>query len=185
VTQTPPETVSRSTHALLIRVSGRTVGAIYEWGTTQRRDLKPRWEVNLFGRGLPADINPGVLRDRSIRCSRIDLYDEVMEECFGNSELVMLTDQTRPLSIREVWLTPGTSTQIGADVARALGASGAVAAIAGGGINGLITVGAGSGRLYENRGCWFEEITRTLSANEDRVSRAQGTMQWMWKPRIQ
>lgn len=185
MTVSPPITRTRTTHALLIRVGGRNVGAIYKWDITQRRDIKSKFEVNPYGYGLPADIVPATLATRTISVERADLYDDIMEECFGSKELVTLTDQTRPFNLREVWLAPGAATQLGPDLARAAGSDAQLASLLGGSLNALLTVGSGAGRTYEYRGAYFESISRSSSADSDRVSRARGELVWQWRVRLQ
>lgn len=185
MTVSPPITRARTTHALLIRVGGRNVGAIYKWSTVQRRSMKSKFEVNPYGYGLPADLVPSTLETRSISVDRVDLYDEILEECFGSRELVTLTDQTRPFNLREVWLAPGAATQLGPDLLRAAGADSQLASLLGGSLNAVLTVGSGAGRLYEYRGAYFESINRSASADGDRVSRASGELVWQWRTRLQ
>lgn len=185
MTHSPPVTEARTTHALLIRVGGKTIGGIYDWNVTQSRDMREPYAINLFNRGLPADMVPGNVTNRSLSVKRYDLYTDVMEECFGTTELEVLSDQVRPLSLREVWLAPGAATQLGPDLARAAGADAELASLLGGSLNALLTVGAGSGRLYEYKGVWFTDLGRTSSATGDRVVGVDATLKFQWRHRLQ
>ena len=170
--------------ALLLRSGTRTIGAIYEWSPSQRRELKRRYEVNLFNRGLPADLVPGSLTESTIKVGRLDLYTDQMESAFGTREIVHLTDQVRPFNVQEVWLAPGGGDQIGPALARDAGASPVIAGLLGASLNAVIVTGAGGGRLYEYRGCWFENIGRSLKTEGSREVRVDATLTWLSRVRV-
>lgn len=103
-----PKTQTRLSHSLTIRsgTTGRVVGAIKSWATQQTREVQDHFEVNPYAVGMPIDVVPQKVTSRSLRISRYDLYIRLFEEAFGTTELVVLTDQFRPLTIREVWRSP-------------------------------------------------------------------------------
>ena len=102
-----PLTKTRLTHALTIRSgNGRVVGAMKAFSPSQSRVIDEEYEVDSQASGLPIDLIPQTVNRREIRVERYDLYNVLMEEAFGSTELVTLADQSRPFSLREVWRGP-------------------------------------------------------------------------------
>lgn len=101
-----PQTATRQSHALVIRVGGRTIGAIHSWGPSTTRTVDAEWEIDSAGHGMPVDQVPQTVERREVRIARYDLYPIIMEQVFGSPELVVLADQARPFSCREVWTGP-------------------------------------------------------------------------------
>lgn len=102
-----PNTRTRLDHALTIRTgSGRAIGAVKTFSYAQSRSIDEEFEVNAQGSGMPVDLVPQNVTRREIRIERYDLYTKIMEEVFGTSELVVLTDQYRPFVLREIWKGP-------------------------------------------------------------------------------
>lgn len=102
-----PNTRTRLTHALTIRSgNGRVVGAISAFSPSQSRVIEDEFEVDAQASGMPIDVVPQVVNHREIRVRRYDLYNRLMEEAFGTDELIVLADQARPFSVREVWRGP-------------------------------------------------------------------------------
>lgn len=65
-----------------------------------------KFEVDGNGHGMPVDLVPEAVTRREIRIARYDIYVQIMEEVFGSAELIVLADQFRPFSCREVWKGP-------------------------------------------------------------------------------
>jgi hypothetical protein len=102
-----PNTRTRLDHALTIRVgTGRVVGAIKTFAPSQGRTVDDEFEVNSAASGMPVDLVPQTVNKREFRIERYDLYTKIMEEVFGTKEIVVLTDQFRPFSLREIWRGP-------------------------------------------------------------------------------
>lgn len=107
-----PETRTRSSLALGLQVVGfdgrhRIIGAGQEFSVSQQLQTEDEFEINRFGRGLPADIVQQNLTTRSIRFNRLDLYTAIFEEAFGTKEFSLLIDFKVPITLREVWREPG------------------------------------------------------------------------------
>jgi hypothetical protein len=103
------------THSLTIRVGRRIIGAISQWSPSQRREVEEEFEVQASTEttGLPVDLVPQTLSGRECRINRYDTYPEIMEEVFGSRELIMLTEQTRPFTVREHWHGPARIPGLG------------------------------------------------------------------------
>jgi hypothetical protein len=102
-----PNTRTRLDHALTLRTgSGRAIGAVKTFSYSQSRSLDEEFEVNAQGSGMPVDLVPQNVTRREMRIERYDLYTKIMEEVFGTQELVVLTDQYRPFTLRELWRGP-------------------------------------------------------------------------------
>ena len=205
-----PNTRARLSHALTLRAGGRIIGAIHQWGPSQTRTIDTEYEVESHSVGLPADIIPQILDRREIRIARYDTYPEIMEEVFGSSELILLTDQYRPFSCREVWKGPGISplgaagstlgnlsslagslgltgaqnaaNQAQANLGQAIGAAAASPA----GAAALTVLGTLTAdiRIYEYVGCWFADVGRTIDAKGDRVISVDATLQFQGRRRV-
>lgn len=111
-----PNTTTRLSHALTIRARGRTIGAIRSWSPNMRRTIDTEFDVDASANGMPIDLVPQAVDTREVRLSRYDLYLSLLEEVFGTTELVVLSDQVRPFSIREVWRGPSTLLQVNTGV---------------------------------------------------------------------
>lgn len=177
-----PTTRTRLSHALTIRAGGRVIGAVHLWSPSQSRTVDHEFEVEANAVGLPVDLVPGVVDRRELRITRYDLYTAVMEEVFGSFELVNLTDQFRPFSLREVWAGPGIGSELVGSLANIAGASPVLAAGLSGGIGSFL--GGGTNRQYEYAGCWFTDVGRTIDAKGDRVVSVEATIAYLRKNRI-
>jgi hypothetical protein len=106
----PPQTTVRLSHAITIKTSnGTTIGLIKQWSPQQNRDVNPVYELNTETSGDPYENCPGNMRNLQIRVQRYDLYTQRMEQAFGTSDLIFLTDQNRPFTCQEVWRFPDNS----------------------------------------------------------------------------
>lgn len=105
-----PNTKTRTSHGLAIKVQGVTVGLIQSWNYSLTRDVTPVYELNPLTSGRPVDNVPGNIKGLTIDVTRVDLYNKTMEEAFGTSDLTMLSNQANPFEVHEVWQNPdGTS----------------------------------------------------------------------------
>lgn len=108
-----PSTATRTTHALTIHAIGPgrrgIIGAAHALSTTQSRTVEDVFEVQSLGYGRPADVIPQNLTTRTIEIQRYDLFKRSMEQVFGKGawELVDLTDQSHPFTLRTTWGEPG------------------------------------------------------------------------------
>ena len=201
-----PTTRTRLSHALRIRSGGRTIGAIRSWSFSQGREIDTEWEIEPNAVGMPVDLVPQTVSRRELRIGRYDLYPAIMEEVFGTSEIVVLTDQYRPFSLREIWYGPSTSAA--STLASAVNALGTAANIAG--TTGLTAVASGIQnaqaatanaiaaasasslvaqgisaqqntvqRPYEIQGCFFADVGRQIDATGDRAVYTEATLIWM------
>lgn len=205
-----PNTRTRLSHALTIRARGRIIGAIHQWNPAQTRTIDTEYEVEPNAVGMPTELVPQIVDRREIRIARYDTYPEIMEEVFGSSELVVLSDQFRPFSVRETWIGPGINPLGGAgsalggisSLAGSLGltatqnAANAAQASLGNAIGAAATSKVGSAivsvlgaltadtRVYEYTGCWFSDIGRSIDAKGDRVISVDATLVFLGRRRV-
>jgi len=110
---TAPQTLTRTDHALSIRIKGQTIGHIQGWNPQQSRPVDHVYEINAAAPGVVCENSPGALTGLTIGIDRIDLYTKKMENCWGpNFDIVMLTDQNNPFSINERWDNPDGSIEM-------------------------------------------------------------------------
>lgn len=100
-----PDTRVRLTHALTLKIGTRVIGAVHKLAPTMRRAVDREPEVDVNGVGLYAAIIPQMM-DGDVRLSRYDLYLSLLEDVVGTREIVVLTDQSVGLILRETWRGP-------------------------------------------------------------------------------
>jgi len=206
-----PNTVTRMSHALTIRVGSRIVGAVHSFAPSMSRTVDTEFEVERGSHGMPVDLVPQAVENRELRVDRYDTYPEIMEEVFGTSELAVLADQYQPFTIREMWRGPpkspfpavGSGLAGVASLAGSLGLSGAQRAInqtqyeLGNATAAAASSSAGAGaaftvlgtltadtRVYVYTGCWFSNIGRTIDAKNDRVVSVAATLIYLDRFRV-
>jgi hypothetical protein len=113
----PPITQARTSHAITIRVNGKTIGAIQSWNTAQTRGLTQYYELNAETSGEVVETVPGNLGGQSLSVSRYDLYTDRMEEVFGArgvpARVDMLSDYRSSFDVFEITRFPdGTAEAI-------------------------------------------------------------------------
>lgn len=101
-----PNTTIKTGHAVTLRANGKTIGKIQTWNPTQARQVTHAFEVNSATSGTVVENVPGNLTGLNVRVDRYDLYKTPMEAVFGGVRLIMLTDQTNPLTIQERYNYP-------------------------------------------------------------------------------
>jgi len=106
-----PSTIVRTTHSITIKVNGQTIGMINGWTPAQSRTITPIFELDISGSGNPVECMPGNIGGLTMAVNRYDIYTKRMEETFGTPDLVMLTRQSEPFVITEIWNIPGTTDQ--------------------------------------------------------------------------
>ena len=104
-----PQTQVRTSHALKISANGVTVGLINGWNPTQSRTVTPIFEISRDTSGAPVEYMPGNLSAQSVTIARYDTYQARLEEAFGTPDLTMLSRQSEPFSVIEVWANPDPS----------------------------------------------------------------------------
>ena len=108
-----PHTRTRTSHALTIHGIGPgrrgIIGAVHVLNINQSRDTEDIFEVQSLGQGRPVDVVPGNLVGRTMTIARYDLFSRTMEQVFGKRkhELIDLTDQSHPFTLRTTWGFPG------------------------------------------------------------------------------
>ena len=189
-----PNTRTRLSHALVLRAGGRVIGAVHTWNVDQARTLDTEYEVDVESSGDVAEIIPQALGAISIRLGRYDLYSKIMEEVFGDDEIINLTDQTRPFALEEVWTSPAASL-FGSAFNITQNRSAVFDPIGLGGFNANLdptelpliasTLLAGGGpKRYRYVGCWFQSIGRTLSTTGDRMVSVDAQILAMRKEKV-
>jgi len=209
-----PLTTTRLSHALTIRAGpGRVVGAIHTWDHSQSRQIEEVWDMDANAVGYPADIIPQTLRTRTLKIGRYDLYTDTMEEVFGTRELITLTDQYRPFSLREIWRAPlrapvfaevqsaaiaslnnvrdtlvGKAERATSNALAMMGAAGGtrdgVASFAGRLLGDAFEDVITPRRVYEYMGCWFSDMGRRASSTGDRVVSVDATVIYKRRRRV-
>lgn len=96
----------RTSHSLAIRVNGKTIGLIQTLGYALTRTVTPIFELNPDTAGEPVDLVPGNVGTPELTVRRADLYTQKLEEVFGGVRLDMLSDQSNPFEVVEVWKNP-------------------------------------------------------------------------------
>ena len=105
-----PNTQSVTTRGMKIVVNGATVGLIQNFTLSQARTVQRVFEINADSNGDAVEIVPGNLDDLSIQIDRVELYARALENYFGIADAAMLTNQTEPFELHEVYFKPdGTS----------------------------------------------------------------------------
>lgn len=108
----PPETLTRTSHSLTIKVNGVTIGLISGWNPQQNRDVNPIYELNVETSGLPLENIPGNVRNLTISINRFDLWVQRIEQAFGTVDLTMLSNQQSPFTVQELWTKPGGGQEV-------------------------------------------------------------------------
>jgi len=194
-----PVTELRTSHAITIRVANQVIGRIQGWTPAQARDVKPKYEINAIGTGLPVEQVPGVMSAQTLQISRYDLYLNKMEEIWGTPKpLYALTDQHNPIEIEEKWIKIGNPAKpflpwmsavggspfTSSDLLNDIGASTKVGKFFGVGTQNE-TAGIPVGELNGTElvveklwytGCWFTNIGRNIQAQGDRMILTNASM---------
>ncbi|KKK91767.1 hypothetical protein LCGC14_2709640 [marine sediment metagenome] len=163
-----PVTQVRTSHALSIKAGGSTVGLINSWNPAQSRTLTPIYEVGADDSGNLKEYMPGNITGLTININRYDIYNKRMEEAFGTTDLIMLTRQTQPFDLYEIWAIPSKnqeSSEIG--LARSQ--------VGGGVIRTNITPFTEK-ELYIYQKCWFTSLGRTLRSDDNRIVNVNATI---------
>jgi hypothetical protein len=146
----PPQTAVRTSHAITLKTDkGITIGLIKQWNPSQNRDINPIYELNVETSGDPLENVPGNVRNLKIKVTRYDLFTTKMEEAFGTSELVFLSDQDRPFTVQEIWRKPD-----------------------------------GSSEGWQYSGCWFENIGKNYSSDDQRMVLVDASLAYVRRTKI-
>lgn len=147
-----PDTISRTTHGLVLRINGRIIGAVDNFTFSSSQDLAEEFELGRYD-GLPNHLTPGNLSGRTISLNRVDLYTDIFEDmtqgrggAFGTGsrvDLVHLGLARIPFTLDEAWDAPDVQPS----------------------------------RVYRHT-CRWQSINRTGQATGDRISRCTGTAIW-------
>jgi hypothetical protein len=151
-------------------VLGKTVGFINGWNPTQSRTVTPIYEVNVDGSGNPVEYMPGNITGLNISISRYDIYKTRMEEVFGTPDLVMLTRQSEPFDVHEVWAV--------SDPEKAKYEREAIEEGARIGERGLATFinPFTKEERFIYSGCWFTSLGRTIRSDDNRIINVNATL---------
>jgi len=161
----PPDTKAQLTHAMIIRMGSKVIGAINEWNPGINRTITDLYEFGPVGGsgltqwenpGEPFEIVPGNVSGMQIQVRRWDLYNSQLD--FGAFDapidnFTMLSQQYSSFGIREDWFTP--------------------------------TGASFAGQNYAKRylGCWWSDVGRTLDAKSDRTINVSGTIRYTRRER--
>lgn len=155
----PPITKVRSTQALSVHVQlphrpPRLIGAVQGFDVNQSREIDEEYEIDATSVGLPVDLIPQRLSERTITVERLDLYLNLFEEVFNTREIITLTDQFMPLSLRELWRDPSGSAF------------------------------AQQTRGYVYTGVFIKSFGRKMAATNDLIVRTNATFIWRSRIRV-
>lgn len=153
-----PQTQTKTSFGLTIHavVNGRrgVIGAVHEVGMSQSMEVDEEYEVNSLGGQKPRELVPQSLRGRKMTLKRYDLYSATLEQVFGQPELLTLTDQLYPVSLRLSWKNVQNSQ---------------IASL----VNNIPLMS-----VYEFTNCVISDLSRTVSAEGDRIVGADATVVW-------
>lgn len=139
------------------------IGAVSEIVPRQQMKVDEEYELDRFGRGLPRELVPQNLTNRSLTLRRYDLYTKNIEQIFNGNALVMLIDQRTPISLRMTWRDPNPSLV--------------------GQIANPETYTAAT-QVYEFSDAYITDLGRTISTNNVIVG-ADATLIWRKLTRLQ
>jgi hypothetical protein len=88
------------------------IGVIQSWHPQSSRTATHVYEINSDTSGAPVDLVPGNVTGLTITVNRFDVFNSKMEQAFGSKDMAMLTDQTSPFTVKEVWKFVGQSDQV-------------------------------------------------------------------------
>ena len=169
-----PVTQVRTSHALSIKANGQIVGLINNWNPAQGRTLTPIYEVAADDSGNPKEYMPGNANGLTINVSRYDLYLLRMEQAFGTADLTMLTRQSQPFDLFEVWAIPNLGVLVNQQIAQARFGNRALV---------LSPFTDKEHYIYQN--CWFTSLGRTLTADGNRIVNVNATLVYTKKLKAQ
>ena len=89
-----------------IQIDGVTIGRITEWTPHQMdRQVNIVKELNAKTFGQPVDAVPSGAENFNLTFARAEVWGEEVEKAFGEDDIyLLLTNQTRPFSIDEVYM---------------------------------------------------------------------------------
>lgn len=108
----PPNTLVRTSHALSLRSRGVTIGMIQSWAPSMARAVTACHEINLAGDGAPVEKVPAVLSSLTLQVTRYDMYKRRMEAAFGTVDFEMISHQSDPIQVMELWRHPDGSMEV-------------------------------------------------------------------------
>lgn len=130
------------------------IGAVNRISLNETMELEEVYEVDKDARGLPRELIPQILSNRTLQLSRYELYAAQLKEVFGTPELFTLLDQTGPLNLRLSWKFPGSDSVLS-----------------------VIPHLQQDLRIYMFANCYFTNLGKTISA-DDVIVRSEGTIVW-------
>jgi hypothetical protein len=89
-----------------LQIDGITIGRLTEWTPHQMdRTVNVVKELNAKTFGQPVDAVPAGAENFTLSFARAEVWGEEVEKAFGEDDIyLLLTNQTRPFSIDEVYL---------------------------------------------------------------------------------
>lgn len=160
---TPPNTLTATSHGIMIKAAGQVIGAIHSWQPAMNRTVTEMYcfggsglagpgVSQASGPGEPFEKVPGNVSGMTIRVDRYDLFTRKMEVAFGTPDLTNLSSQSSSFAVTQILNRPGAVP----------------------GVNS-------SPEVIEYQGCWFSEIGRTFQATDDRVIKTNATLHYTRK----
>lgn len=106
-----PQTTTRLSYGFTLHTAiqgrrPRIIGTLQNVRFAQGRQIDDEYEVEANSTGLPIEMVPQALNRREVTFTRFDTYSTLLEQIFGDGEIVTLLDSAHPLLLREVWKDP-------------------------------------------------------------------------------
>lgn len=153
-----PQTNTRTDHAMVIRANNTVVGHIQEWTPQQSLTITAVYQLGQLPNGITSgsvvENVPGNIGGLTIGVNRFDLYVDRMEDVWGmgiKGAITMLTDQYKPFEVIERW---SMTDELGS------------------------VLGTES---WIYKGCWFNSLGRTHSAQGDRITKVNASITYAAK----
>jgi hypothetical protein len=161
VSLNPPLTQTASSHAVTIRSNkGIKIGRIQSWSPQISRNIETVYEVQQLAVGEPIERVPQNQTGNRVSVERYELYTFLLGEAFGvpisANKAVANAIDLYSLSLQS---KPFNVREVWRDP-------------------------FGSLRAYLYAGCWFADSGYTISATDDRIIKARGTIEFTRRLRL-
>jgi hypothetical protein len=156
----PPMTLTASSHSIVIKTDkGIRIGRIQNWSPSMARTVDSVYEVQANAIGEPIERVPQVQGTNSISVDRYELYTFHLGEAFGTPVLGGGYGGNIDLVSLVYQIKPFHVREIWRDPTGAM-------------------------RAYIYANCWFSNMGHTISATDDRIIKAKGTIEFTRRLRL-
>ena len=156
----PPLTQTASSHAVTIRSGkGIKIGRIQSWSPQLTRNIETIYEVQQLATGEPIERVAQIQTGNRISVERYELYSFLLGEAFGVPVDRGSAGNTTDLYSLILQIKPFNVREIWRDP-------------------------FGQLRAYAYVGCWFADVGYTISATDDRIIKARGSIEFTRRLRL-